>query len=422
MVSGCKSLNLLILFVWLGSGVVTSLPAQGPRPDGPGPAPGNVRRPPQHPPNRPAPGQVRLGEGTRPRPAMDPLRIQQLGPELTKILTDWSNSTSKIEKLEGTHRRYTYDHVFGTEKHAVGKFFYEAPDKGRIDVEPVDIKNGAVGRKKDKAGKPYSLKKDRQEKWVCDGKRVMQVDDEAKVVNVFPIPPQAQGKNIMNGPLPFLFGMPPETAKRRFHLTLLKHETNTAWIKAIPRLKANAANWKEAEIILSKKTWVPIAVKLLDPAGNKETVYAFTEKDLKINKPQRILFPKNPFAINIANYKIVQKVAQNNVQGVPKNLPDRKPAPQQQERNITPQQNMSAQKTTLKMPNVIGQPAAKVRDIFTKAGYKPLFYKGKVTKDPNKKYIVYLQSPAPGTPLKGGEKFQFKFHTPPETAQNVGSN
>src|ERR1041384_4950127 len=67
------------------------------------------------------------------RPAAQPMRVKNVPPELMKLLEDWEASSSKIKKLEGEHRRWEYDYVFNVVKHNTGKFYYESPDKGRID-------------------------------------------------------------------------------------------------------------------------------------------------------------------------------------------------------------------------------------------------------------------------------------------------
>ena len=44
------------------------------------------------------------------------------------------------------------------------------------------------------------------EHWVCDGKSVFEYRHDQKQLVERPIPPQLQGKAIVDGPLPFLFG------------------------------------------------------------------------------------------------------------------------------------------------------------------------------------------------------------------------
>ena len=220
------------------------------------------------------------------RPAADPLRVDPLPKELQVILEDWEAASSKIVALYGEHRRYVYDKTFSIEKQGQGKLYYESPDRGRYEVEPSVIPKGAKSRKVDKDGNEYTLKPHEPELWVCTGAEVIQVNEDRKEFDRYPIPPEDRGENIMNGPLPFLFGMKAEQARQRYFLALMRddQQKGEVWIHAKPRMQQDAALWSDAIIILDKETFLPRAVQLVDPAGNQTTVHTFTK-----------LVPKNGF-------------------------------------------------------------------------------------------------------------------------------
>lgn len=219
------------------------------------------------------------------RPGPADLKIEAVSPELQAVLEAWERASSKVTRLQGVHQRFVYDLVFETEKRADGKFFYEAPDKGRIDISPTKIGKGEVSKRKGKSGQPFKLDPDLQQRWVCTGREIIQLNDTEKSYELFPIPPQHQGANIMEGPMPFLFGMPAEKAKKRFALTLMSETETDVRLKAIPRWQSDFNNYKEAEIILDKTAnrYLPKAVRLIDPSGNLETVYTF--RSIDVNKP-----------------------------------------------------------------------------------------------------------------------------------------
>ena len=113
------------------------------------------------------------------------------------------------------------------------------------------------------------------------------MDIAKKEARVAQLPADMQGKNIMDSPLPFLFGMPPEKAKRRFQMSLLRPldlKSGKASLHILPRLPQDAGSWASADVILDLKTFLPIAVQLVDPAGTKITVYSFT--NFIVNEPQ----------------------------------------------------------------------------------------------------------------------------------------
>ena len=218
-------------------------------------------------------------------------------PELEKLLHNWAASSEKIKRLEGEHLRRVYDTVYEIEKLSQGRFYYETPDKGRINITPVEITKEMLARrekgvepsKKKKDGTPFDLKSDDDECWACDGLRVYELEVARKEARVAQLPSEMQGANIMDSPLPFLFGMPPDKAKRRFEMSLsrpLDPASGRAYLSILPRLTQDAGNWASADVILDLRTFLPIAVQLVDPAGTKITVYSFSS--LKVNENEWI--------------------------------------------------------------------------------------------------------------------------------------
>ena len=218
-------------------------------------------------------------------------------PELEKLLHNWAASSEKIKRLEGEHLRRVYDTVYEIEKLSQGRFYYETPDKGRINITPVEITKEMLARrekgvepsKKKKDGTPFDLKSDDDECWACDGLRVYELEVARKEARVAQLPSEMQGANIMDSPLPFLFGMPPDKAKRRFEMSLsrpLDPASGRAYLSILPRLTQDAGNWASADVILDLRTFLPIAVQLVDPAGTKITVYSFAS--LKVNENEWI--------------------------------------------------------------------------------------------------------------------------------------
>src|SRR4051794_21903026 len=68
------------------------------------------------------------------RPTANAMRVPQVSPEMMQLLKNWEVSTKKIQKLQGEHIRRIYDSVFKVEKLSVGKFYFEAPNKGRMEI------------------------------------------------------------------------------------------------------------------------------------------------------------------------------------------------------------------------------------------------------------------------------------------------
>jgi hypothetical protein len=124
------------------------------------------------------------------------------------------------------------------------------------------------------------------------------------------IPEKFQGEEIRNSPLPFLFGLKKEEAKRRYVLNLGDmHNIVPKGLKspiihivAHPLDERDAREWSRAEILLHSDTFLPHAIRTFDPADSGETVYSFKGID---SSPNWLL--DNPFTVSPIGYKLLQK-------------------------------------------------------------------------------------------------------------------
>lgn len=223
------------------------------------------------------------------------LTEQKLSPELEQILKDWEKKTALIKKLSAHVKKIETDGTFGVQKLGEGEIKFEGPDKASYHLEP-----SAVPPEQDK------IEPAAEERWYCTGKEVYQISDMEKTYRVVPIPKEMQGKRIIDGPLPFLFGMKAEEAKRRyrfFPLKPVKNIPNSVWLKVIPRLQKDRANYRVAKLILDKETYVPIAVMTEDPAGTTKTTYLLT--NIKVNPQKWFPWQGNFIKPKLKGYKLV---------------------------------------------------------------------------------------------------------------------
>lgn len=245
-----------------------------------------------------APGRAPLdNRPTRPTPQT--YRIPKLSPEMEDILVEWEQKSAKIQRLEGSFVRTTYDSVFSVEKLATGKYCFQFPDKGSFEQKGTPVKEGQRGVK-------YPATPGPTERWVCDGIRILKIDEKDKSFEKVQIPPEDRGQNIRNSPLPFLFGMKAEEAKLRYSFELNKVKTNEQqiWLKVYPLTSQDLANYRQAEVILDRATCVPLAVKLYDPTGNTEDVYVFDKKRMSINQRNWIQWLSgDPLKPDLSGYK-----------------------------------------------------------------------------------------------------------------------
>lgn len=254
-----------------------------------------------------------------PRRPPQTMRLEQISPELQQILEEWEIESAKIQRLAGKIHRYSYSKTFLTEQRALGKFLYEAPDKGVYELIPAKVTPGEDGSKK--YGKQFKLAHDTGELWYCTGESLIKIDRTAKSYELIPIPESSRGKGIIETPLPFLFGMKADQARRRYLMTLLP-ETNAkqVWLKVVPRWQADAANYREAKLILDRTTYLPQAVQLLDATGELERVHLFRE--LSVNK--KGWFEGDPFRPDLRGLsRVLNAETATNREGGGKPLPGR---------------------------------------------------------------------------------------------------
>lgn len=374
------------------------------------------------------------------RPAPDVLRVNNVPPDLMKILKDWEISSAKIKKLEGKHRRWEYDYVFKVLKRNTGVFYYEAPDKGRIDLEPVPnpdppkgVKNPPPPVERDKkhwlTGKEmdFEISPGPAERWYCNGQLITQVDDQSKTATQMVIPVQAQGEHISDGPLPFLFGMPAAKAIQRYDMKLVSEDkkTSKAWIEARPRWQSDRSNYQLATIILDLKTFLPDAVRLIDPAGTKETAFKFGELEVN-SKSITKLFRGDPFKFSDRNYKIITKAPvderaeQDELlvgNGKVTQAGATKPAEKGSAKTTTPSANTKTKPTAPappRVPSVVGMDWKKARQILEALNYKVSFQKGLEANRDEEVHRVERQEPNPRANLAEGETVTLWLYIAPK--------
>jgi hypothetical protein len=362
-------------------------------------------------------------------PEMSPALVK----ELDRILEFWSASSEDITRLQGKHFRIVYDTAFEVEKQSEGEFAYEKADKGRLDITPVEVtpellaareqevaKAKSEGRKPavrvGKNGKPFTLVMEQPERWSCDGQRVYSMDMEKKEAIVAQLPADMQGKNIMDSPLPFLFGMPPEKAKHRFTIFFTNGQfdpkSGKAKLTIYPRLPQDATNWRQADIILDLKEFLPTAVQLLDPASTKITVYRF--QDFKKNQNEWIgqwinANAKTRFTPDLRDFQ-VQVVGEERPGEMAENAA--KPPIGDSEAALV---NVSGLNHNDAVKQLERQGLKRVKG--DAAANQIVLEAGPAAKNPDEVFTVKSQDPAPGTPLKPGMKVRLTIYTDPNAAR-----
>jgi TIGR03009 family protein len=275
-------------------------PANGPQQLNGPPAPEqyNQPQPPNHGPGSYGPPPDPRLEHVGP-PTGEPLVPPgfQLSKEeqdgLDQLLNAWEKRGDRIKSFECSFTRLLYNQVGSNGDKAVekGELKYAAPDKGLFVVHACS------------ESRPETA-----EKWVCDGRSIFRYDFVKQRVIEYPLPPELHGKEITNGPLPFLFGAEASKLKRRYFLKVVPPPAGQGgqqvWLVAKPRFREDAQNFSAAEMILKVPRLEPIAIRLYSPNPNIWTVYTFDPPKINaINLQGRIpglsFLQRDPFEPDI---------------------------------------------------------------------------------------------------------------------------
>ena len=132
-----------------------------------------------------------------------------------------------------------------------------------------------------------------REHWIYDGTSSVEFNYLLKQIIRRPLPPDRKGKQIAEGPLPFMFGAKVEQIKRRFWLRVVTppDKKGEYWLEAIPRTLQDSQNFSAMTIVISEKDFLPQAMLMLHP-NKARTNYLFNHRETDWIKN---MFARNPF-------------------------------------------------------------------------------------------------------------------------------
>jgi TIGR03009 family protein len=221
--------------------------------------------------------------------------------QLDRVLTAWEQKSKDIKTFDASFKRWEYDPVLAEYDRALaskqkgdpnapvhvdqGILKYGTPDKGVFQVMWTESPDG----------KQIPIEPERADHWICDGKSVYQYIPGQRKLIEHKLPPEMQGKAIVDGPLPFLFGADAQKLRQRYWIHIVPSPPNipnVVCLEAFPRYQQDAANFRAATLMLNLPAMTPNALQILQPNGKSHTSYMFY--DVVFND-QLIFFKGNPF-------------------------------------------------------------------------------------------------------------------------------
>jgi TIGR03009 family protein len=221
---------------------------------------------------------------------------------LDSILKYWEWQAAQVQRFKCKFDRWEYDPVMLPAHPGVaatisqGNIQYQSPDKGKYEVVAQwDVKVQQQGNTTvpvlDANGKPqYEARREVMgNHWVCDGQSIFEFDRRNKQIVKRPLPPNMQGKQIADGPLPFLFGAKAHTLKERYWIRALPpQKEGYFYLEAIPKRREDAADFTKIHVMFDDQEYLLRMLVLFDRAGGRES-YDFKEHEKNWNLlPEKI--------------------------------------------------------------------------------------------------------------------------------------
>ncbi len=189
--------------------------------------------------------------------------------ELDKLLAAWEQQSAGTKQLEAKFRRWHYDPLAAPAGvHATwaeGVVKYGAPDKGLFQVTQLKFFSGIVEEKPTY----QSVEGQHGEHWVCNGKELLEFDHAKKECRIQQLPPEMQGQEILESPLPFVFNLNAARIKERYWVRRLESPAGVHVIEAHPKRQADRAQYKLVRIIINDQNYLPQALILYGPNFNE---------------------------------------------------------------------------------------------------------------------------------------------------------
>jgi TIGR03009 family protein len=212
---------------------------------------------------------------------------------LDQVLDRWEQESAKIVTFKCAFQRWEYNAAFGPGLNIPlnkdkGELSFQKPDKGSFQITEITTWQAAPIEPGQQP--PAEARGDWQvqpdaigEHWVCDGQAVYEYRHDQKQLVERPIPKELQGKSIVDGPLPFLFGAEAGKLKARYWMRITQQpNADEIWLDAMPKYQADAANYTQVELVLDRQQLLPKAMRVHLPDGSKH-VYLFDGAAATIN-------------------------------------------------------------------------------------------------------------------------------------------
>ena len=205
-------------------------------------------------------------------------------PTLKEVLDAWGNASADLKVAELKFSKFVYDLVFFVEVRGVGTIHIEPPTKFTFDIQPAVLRKGQKSKRvASNTKRPFSLRTSYAEKWINDGKSLIQIEASGKRTDYSLAEMEQSGWRIQPIP-PFVAGISSASLRRKCDWKILRDTGTEIWLQGMPRTKSSAAIFRECKVIVDKGTWLAMAIQFVDRPGSRETVYVYYDWKIAVRK------------------------------------------------------------------------------------------------------------------------------------------
>lgn len=247
----------------------------------------------------PAPSQAQAAEGA-PSPTVDPAKME-------KLLALWERQSTLLKTLDAKVFRTDVIPAWDEIEYYEGRAIFKSPNLAFIDFRKIKQDDDRKPVKDPKTNAWVSVP---EERILCTGDEVWQYKSDTRQIFIYPLEEGQAEKAIEEGPLPFLFNMKAESAKKRYDMTLMSEDEKAYGISIKPRLDVDKESFSQAFVQLDRKYLLPIRIVLVSPDGK-------SKKDFQLGpiEPNKPVDDSNFKGKTVANWKVIRNPSAEDIAG-----------------------------------------------------------------------------------------------------------
>lgn len=184
--------------------------------------------------------------------------------KMERLLVLWEKQSSLLTTLDAKIFRSDFTVAWEEFEYYEGRAIFKSPNLAYIDFRK--IKQGE-DKKPLKDPQTQAWVSAPKERIIVTGQEVWQYDSDTKQIIIYPLEKDQAAKALDEGPLPFLFNMKAEDAKKRYIMTLISEDEKTYGISVRPKLEVDQESFSQAFVLLDRKYLLPVRIVLHSPDG-----------------------------------------------------------------------------------------------------------------------------------------------------------